>query len=122
GFRLQYTHPWYQIGVEPKVALGVNQYQAQVIAIDPVSFDTDTERDSTVFTAIGHLNVFAKLKITDHFRGYVAYNLFGLSGISRPHEQIRYDLDSNLDNNVHLRTDLGGFMFHGYSVGGEVNF
>jgi hypothetical protein len=122
GFRFEYTHPWFSLGAEPKVALGVNQYKAGVASDDPLSFSLLTTETSTVFQALGHLNVFAKMKITDHIRGYVAYNLLGVSGVSRPHEQIVYDLTSADENNIHVNTKLSGFMLQGYSVGGEVNF
>ncbi len=122
GGRFELLTKWFTIGLEPKIMLGVNQFAANVNASDPnigSSHDHDIEAR---FAPVGALDAYVHIPIQEHFRLYVAYNLIGTTNISRPQEQIDYNVTNGGQNDTHLALGNSGIMIQGYSVGCEFNF
>jgi hypothetical protein len=122
GSRFELLTKWFTLGVEPKIAFAVNQFAANINASDPTvgqSHDHDIEAR---FAPVGALDAYIKVPIQEHFRLYVAYNLLGTTNISRPQEQIDYDITNSGQNNTHLALGSSGILIQGYTVGCEFNF
>jgi len=125
GCRFEFVAQWLTIGVEPRVALGVNQFVSTVESSDP-NFGNSSDRISALrFTPVGALDVYAKIPIHDQVKLFVAYNLIGTGNISRPQEQIDYnvnEVNSVITNDIHLDLARSEFIVQGLTVGLEFNF
>ena len=122
GSRFELLTKWFTLGVEPKVAFAVNQFAANVNASDPTVGDSHDHDIDARFAPVGAIDAYIKVPIQEHFRLYVAYNLLGTANISRPQEQIDYDITTGGQNNTHLNLASSGIMIQGYTVGCEFNF
>jgi hypothetical protein len=128
GTRVEFIfNQWLTIGAEPKIAICANAFASDL----STQFDTSIGRssdhiDRTVIAPVGALDAYLKIPIHDQVRLYAAYNLIGTGNISRPQDQIAYDVHQNTDgsfsNITHLDIQHNAFLIQGYSVGVEVNF
>jgi hypothetical protein len=122
GCRFELMTQWFTIGMDPRVTFGVNQFAANINASDPnVGSDHDHDIEAR-FAPVGALDCYIKVPIQEHFRLYAAYNLLGTTNISRPQEQIDYNITTGGQNDTHLALGSSGIMIQGYSVGCEFNF
>lgn len=74
---------------------------------------------------MGALDVYTKIPIHDQVKLYFAYNLIGTGNISRPQQQVDYNVDevsSNFTNDFHLSLSHSEFIVQGFSAGLEFNF
>ncbi len=122
GCRGELLTQWFTIGVDPRVTFGVNQFAANVNSSDPTIGDSHDHDLEARFAPVGAVDAYIKIPIQEHFRLYAAYNLFGVANVSRPQEQIDYDVTSGLHNNIHLDLASSGIMVQGFSAGCEFNF
>lgn len=127
GIRLELVHQWFTVGFEPKVALGVNTYKANVMVDqlrsfgDPARF---TEVSGNEFSPIGAFALYGRLRVSSTFSLYAQYDLLVAGGIARPHNTIYY-------NDEGLSAPLPGIVaqkrfdrvtFEGISIGGELRW
>jgi hypothetical protein len=122
GCRLELLTQWFSIGVDPRVTFAVNQFAANVNASDPTVGDAHDHQIDARFAPVGAVDAFIKIPIHERFRLYAAYNLIGTTNISRPQEQIDYNVTTGGQNDTHLSLASAGIMIQGYSVGCEFNF
>src|SRR5262249_54684258 len=99
GARFELLTQWFTIGVDPRVTFGVNQFAANINASDPTVGSAHDHDIDARFAPVGALDAYIKIPIHERFRLYGAYNLFGTTNISRPQEQIDYDLTPGGQNN-----------------------
>ncbi len=122
GARVELLTQWFTIGVDPRITFGVNQFAANVNASDPTVGSSHDHDIDARFAPVGAVDAYIKIPIQERFRIYAAYNLFGTTNISRPQEQIDYDLTPGGQNNTHLNLASSGIMVQGFSAGCEFNF
>jgi len=126
GMRFELSSPWFTIGAEPKVMLGVNEAASGLNSFDSTVGASSDHLTYTRFAPLGWLDVYAKIPIHENIKIYIAYNLWGTVNISRPQEQIDYNLtqqpDGSFTNSSHLDPQRSTFMVQGYSIGAEFNF
>jgi hypothetical protein len=125
GVRFELVTQWFTIGADPRVMVGVNQFSASVQSIDPVLGNSGDTIDAARFTAVGALDVYAKIPIHDQARLFFAYNLMGTGNISRPQQQINYNVNESggvFTNDINLSPAHTDYIVQGFSVGMEFNF
>jgi len=127
GLRAELAHKWFNIGVEPKITLGLDTLEARVnterlrSAADPRV--TTTESD-TIFSPVGELGLFARANINDNLSFHFAYTWLWAFRITRPHENILYNDNGPLPTppGIVVDKELSDFIANGWSVGGEFRF
>jgi hypothetical protein len=126
GVRFELVTQWFTIGADPRVMVGVNQFAASVESTDPTLGNSGETLDAARFTAVGALDVYAKIPIHDQARIFVAYNLMGTGNLSRPQQQINYNINESsggvFTNDINLSPSHTDFIVQGISVGMEFNF
>jgi hypothetical protein len=125
GVRFELVTQWFTIGADPRVMVGVNQFSASVQSIDPVLGNSGDTLDAARFTAVGALDVYTKIPIHDQARLFFAYNLMGTGNLSRPQQQINYNVNESggvFTNDINLSPAHTDFIVQGFSVGMEFNF
>jgi hypothetical protein len=125
GFRLELVTQWFTIGADPRVMVGVNQFASSVDSFDPAIGSNSDYISSARFSALGAIDAYVKIPIHDQVKLFAAYNIFGTGNISRPQQQIDYNLNESggvFTNDIHLNLAHSDFMVQGFSVGLEFNF
>jgi hypothetical protein len=128
GLRLELATQWFTIGADPRFTFGINEFAASVASSDPTVGYSQDHQIETRWTPVGACDLYLKIPIQEHFRLYVAYNLIGIANVSRPQEQIDYNLTSSGSgngvgqNDTHLNLGSSGILIQGYEVGCEFNF
>jgi hypothetical protein len=105
--------------------VGVNQFASSVDSFDPAIGSNSDYISSARFTALGAIDAYIKIPIHDQVKLFAAYNIFGTGNISRPQQQIDYNLNESggvFTNDIHLNLAHSDFMVQGFSVGLEFNF
>ena len=126
GVRFELVTQWFTIGADPRLMVGVDQFVSSVYSSDPTIGNSGDRAALTRFTAVGALDVYTKIPIHDQVRLYVAYNLIGTGNISRPQQQIDYNVNESsggvFTNDIHLSPAHSEFIVQGFSAGLEFNF
>ena len=126
GMRFEWVDQWFTLGFEPKVAFGVNQYDATVrtdrlrSAGDPTVI---TSANGSRFAPVGDFSVYGKIHLRDNFSLFVSYQVMIASGISRPGDNIFYnDNGSTRPAAIVVDPSFRSMVWQGLTVGGEVKF
>lgn len=123
GFRTELVESWFRIGVEPRLMLGFNTFEAQVETTN-LRNDTDgtvfTKEHATRFAPGFDLNVYGRIRMNSHFWLTVGYDLMWLGRLTRADDNIFYnDLGAASPPDVRVRPQFQDVKIQGYSVGGE---
>ena len=126
GLRLEMVHRWMTVGFEPKVAFGVNNYDASVRTNHLRSFGdpaVQTSQRGSHFAPIGDFSVYGKLNLRDNFSLFGSYQIMVATGISRPGNNILYN-DNGSANPAAIVADPGfrQMVWQGFTIGGELRF
>ena len=126
GMRFEWVEHWFTLGFEPKVAFGVNQFDASVrterlrSSGDPAVLTTT---NGNHFAPIGDFSFYGKVHLRDNFSLFVSYQLMVAGGISRPADNIFYnDNGSAQPAAVVADPSFQRMVWQGLTVGGEVKF
>ena len=126
GVRGELVSRWLTLGIEPKLAAGINVYETSVITQalrspgDPLTKTTETGEE---FSVVGELNLYAKFHIRQNFAITVGYQATFMDQVARAHSSILYnDNGANADPAVVTKTSLKRFDFGGINVSGELRF
>ncbi|MFG0334425.1 MAG: BBP7 family outer membrane beta-barrel protein, partial [Maioricimonas sp. JB049] len=132
GFRSEFAHEHFTLGVEPKVTFGANYYQAEVMTNNlrnstfPVVVDDPATRssvDKTEFAPTFDLGVYGKLHLTDYFHLRVGYTFVWMGNIARADRVIYYnDLGTGNPPAVAARADTTDMWLQALTIGGEFRF
>ena len=118
---------WFTIGADPRVMVGVNQFASSVDSSDPtIGNSSDPIADDPLHGRRCHSTCMPRFPIHDQVKLYFAYNLIGTGNISRPQQQIDYNVNESsggvFTNDIHLSLAHSDFIVQGFSVGLEFNF
>lgn len=94
GIRTEVGDERLSFGLDTKLMLGVNSYEAEV-GVDDLLFvgdDNFTSIGTTDFTAGFDMVLDAKIKLVDHVTMTVGYNFMWFSAITRPKDNINYNV------------------------------
>jgi hypothetical protein len=126
GLRGELVSRWLTLGIEPKLAAGINVYETSVITQslrsqgDPL---TKTTAEGEAFMLVGELNLYARIHIRQNFTFTVGYQATFIDQVARPASSIFYnDNGSNADPAIVTNPSLELFDFGGINVSGELKF
>ncbi len=130
GFRSELVSQWVSFGAQPKIMMGVNSYRAAIQTqniLSPTDVNQRLEEKNTTFGIIGDLEVYSKIHVRPHFNLFVAYNLMWAGLLTRPAENIVYNVGGAVggagrQSDFQLDLNYSGAMFQGLSVGGELTY
>lgn len=126
GMRLEVVNRWLTVGFEPKVAFGVNTYDAMVRTDhlrSPGDPAVQTTESGSHFSPIGDFSFYGKLNLRDNFSLFGSYQIMVASGISRPANNIYYN-DNGSANPAAIVVDASfqRMVWQGFTIGGELRF
>lgn len=126
GMRFEFVSHWVTLGFEPKVAFGVNNYNATVRTDrlrSPADPTVQTSESGSYFAPIGDFSFYGKLHLRDNFSLFGGYQIMIASGISRPANNILYN-DNGSANPAGIVADAGfqNMVWSGWTIGGELRF
>ena len=126
GVRGELVSRWLTLGIEPKLAAGINVYETSVITQslrspgDPL---TRTTAKGDKLSLVGELNLYARLHIRQNFAITVGYQATFMDQVARPASSILYnDNGANADPAIVTNPSLERFDFGGINVSGELRF
>ncbi len=126
GFRAELLlHERVTLGVTPKLLVGFNRHkdtvftQQNLSATEPQITTQDTDSD---FAPGFDLSTSVRVKVSDHLSIFVSYQLYLLSQVSRPYENISYNEITPQMPNIILDAERQNMMVQGLTVGGELRF
>lgn len=130
GFRSEFAHQHFTLGVEPKLAVALNHYQATVNTFDlrdspydPVVDDGATKSIETqnLVAPYFDLNLYAKIHLTQSIHLRVGWNYTVFSNISRADDNIFYN-DNGIGNPpaVTARGEEESLGVSSFTLGGEI--
>lgn len=130
GFRSELVSKWVTFGAQPKLVLGVNSYKAAIQTqniLSPTDPNQVLEEKNTTFGILGDLEVYSKVHIRPHFNLFVAYNLMWAGLITRPAENIIYNVGGAVggagrQSDFQMDVNYSGALLQGLSVGGELTY
>jgi hypothetical protein len=126
GLRGELVSRWLTLGIEPKLAAGINIYETSVVtqalrsAGDP---SIRTTASGEEFSVVGELNLYAKFHIRQNFAITVGYQATFMDQVTRAHTAILYnDNGANADPAIVTNPSLEQFDFGGINISGELKF
>ena len=126
GTRVEYDHKWFSLGVEPRISLGLNDYEAQVTTIN-LRNATDgvfvTSEDDLTFAPVFDVSLYGKLHVTPYFSLHAGYNFTYLFQVTRPVDNVVYnDNGPAAPPGVVVDAETVDMHIQGLSIGGEFRF
>jgi len=129
GFRTEFVHQLFTLGIEPKAALGYNHYEARVSTnnlrtspYDPVVIDGLTESKETQNLVAPYLDfaMYAKVHVSQSLHIRVGWNYTMFTNMSRADDNIYYN-DNGIANPpaVRARAEEETLGVATFSLGGE---
>lgn len=126
GTSVEYNHKYFSLGVEPKISLGVNNYEASVTTSQLRSvFDptVTTEDDALIFAPVFDVAMYGQVHLTPYFSLHAGYNFTYLFRVTRPAENIVYnDNGPNAPPGVVVDSETQDMHIQGLTIGGEFRF
>lgn len=130
GMRAELRNKWFSLGAQPKFMLGLNSYRTTVSTSQVLSPDDPSQQlydKGTTLGLIGDLEVYSKVHFGDHLSCFVAYNLMWAGLITRPADNIVYNIRSATgglpaQSDFGLDVDFSGAILQGLSVGAQIEY
>jgi hypothetical protein len=126
GLRAEMVSRWLTLGIEPKLAAGVNVYETSVVTQalrSPGDPRTETTSTGNEFAVVGELNAYARIHIRQNFTISVGYQATFIDNVTRSHSSIFYnDNGATSDPGIVTRPSFELFDFGGLNVSGEIRF
>ncbi len=124
GFRAEFEHEHFSIGVTPKFMVGFNRHRDEVFSeqfFSATEARMTTQEEASEFAPGLDLAVHGKVHVNEHFSLFVSYQLFYMSNISRATEILVYDSIGTTPN-LRLNPTQQTTFVDGLTVGGEIRF
>jgi Putative beta barrel porin-7 (BBP7) len=130
GLRSELRSKWFALGVQPKVMMGLNSYKAELLTqgiLAPTEAERVLTEKSNTFGVIGDLEVYSKVRFSDRVSLRVGYNFLWSGMITRPADNIVYNIQSatgGLPATSAFLQDVkfSGAILQGLSIGGQVEW
>jgi hypothetical protein len=129
GLRTEFVHNFFTLGIEPKVALGVNHYEARVSTNNlrdspypPIVDDglTESKETQNIVAPYFDWSMYAKVHLSQSFHLRAGWNFTWFSNISRADDNIYYN-DNGIANPpaVRARAEEESLSVSTFSFGGD---
>jgi hypothetical protein len=126
GTRTEYNNKWFTLGVEPRVSLGMNSYQATVTTRNLRSLSDGlvrTQEDDLIVAPVFDLGMYGRVHVTPYFSLHAGYNYTYLFRVTRPHDNIYYnDNGPGAPPGIVVNADTQDMHIQGLTIGGEWRF
>ena len=130
GFRTEFVHQFFTLGVEPKAGLGLNRYEGTVRTVDlrdspflPIHDDgvvTSNIKKNT-FSGVFDLQLYAKVHLSESCRVRVGWSYMYMGNVARADSIIHYnDLGLNQPPAVVAKKDDQSIWVSTFTIGGEI--
>jgi hypothetical protein len=109
------------LGADTRFFIGINRTLNAVSTQQIYEVDEEPGREEetmTRFAPMMDLSLYARLRLTDHFRMQVGYELLFGAGFSRAFDNIRYN-SVGTESDIGLDSRRSNFYAHGLTIGGE---
>lgn len=130
GLRMEFAHEFVTLGVEPKVGLGINHYEASVQTVDlrdspfpPVVDDgvTNSRLSKDNAMATFDLQTYATVHVNHWFNLRVGWTYTWLGEIARANDVIFYnDLGTASPPAISTRAKSDNLWLSTFTIGGEI--
>lgn len=130
GLRAELRSKWFVLGAQPKVMMGLNSYRAELSTVQVLGPNDPSQslyEKNTTFGIVGDLEVYSRLNLGDHLSAFVAYNFLWTGLITRPADNIVYNIQSATggqpqQSDFGLDIDFSGAILQGISVGAQLEY
>lgn len=127
GLRASTDYWRFTLGAETKFFMGINRTLNNVNTQQIFDVDEERQRDQedlTHFAPMLDLTLSARLRMTERFSLFVAYDLLFGAGFSRAYDNIYYNAPASVNDPPDIRLDSkrSNFYAQGISIGGELFF
>lgn len=126
GTRTELNHKWFTLGVEPRISLGVNNYEAEVTTRNlrgPSDGLFRTQEDELIFAPVFDMTAYGRLHLSPYFSLHAGYNFTYLFRVTRPHDNIYYnDNGPSAPPGVVVNPETQDMHIQGLNIGGEFRF
>lgn len=130
GLRSELKNKWFAIGVQPKVMLGLNSYKAELLTqgiLTPDEAERVITNTNNTFGVLADLEVYSKLRLGSHLSLRVGYNFLWSGLITRPADNIVYNIQSatgGLPATSAFVQDVkfSGAILQGLSIGAQFEY
>lgn len=130
GFRTELRRKWFAVGATPKVMLGVNNYRAELGTVQVLNPNDPSQSlldKGTTFGVIGDIEVYSRVYLGEHFSAFVGYNFLWAGMITRPADDIVYNIQSAAagqpaQSAFDLDIGYSGAILQGLSIGGQIEY
>ncbi|MBM4074987.1 MAG: hypothetical protein FJ267_05015 [Planctomycetes bacterium] len=116
------------LGIEPKMMFGVNTYEARLHTervLNATEAVLNLEESKTTFGPIADLKLYSRFAMTQNFHLFASYNLLWAGLITRPFENIDYNLTTvgvATVNDFKLDVNTTDMVLQGLSFGAEFRY
>jgi len=124
GFRAEFVHENFSIGVTPKFMLGFNRHRDQVFSEQIFTATEErmtTQGEASEFSPGLDLAVHGKFHLNEHFSLFVSYQLLYMNNVSRATENLVFD-SIGTQPNIRLNQQTQSSFVEGLTIGGEYRF
>lgn len=126
GARFELPSKWITVGAQPSIMFGLNSYRSTLKTQQITDVDEVAHEDRIVKTTFGpvfDLQVYTHGHLTEHLSLFVAYNLMWAGSITRPGDNIVYNVTSSgSPSDFRQNIQFSDLLIQGVSVGGEVRW
>jgi hypothetical protein len=126
GLRMEFVHPRFALGVEPKIGIGLNEVQNRVVTerlrsqADPTVTSTD---QGDMISAVGEIALYGKLTVTEKLTVNFGYSFLFIDNVSRAHNSIFYNDNGPLaDAAIVARRSTELMYYQGINLGAEFRY
>jgi hypothetical protein len=126
GLRMEFVHPRFALGVEPKIGIGVNEVENTVVTerlrsqADPTITSTD---QGDMLSAVGEIALYGKLNVSEKLTLNFGYSFLFVDNVSRAHNSILYnDNGPQADAAIIARRSTELMYYQGINLGAEFRY
>lgn len=126
GLRMEFVHPRFALGIEPKIGVGINQIENNVTTERLRSQGDPTIRSSDEgeeISAVGEISFYARAAVTEHMTVNFGYSFLFVDQVSRGHNSIFYNDNGPLaDAAIVARQSAELMYYQGINLGAEFRY
>ncbi len=126
GFRFEFVHEWFTLGVEPLFTPALNIYRAQVDSTNIIDASGTTLTTSTRrvdLSAIFDITAYMRIRLSENAMLYAGYSYLFASHVQHSFDAVNYQHDPSARfTGPVVRKDLEELFLDGLVIGGEFRF
>ena len=126
GLRMEFVHPRFALGVEPKIGFGINEAENVVVSErlrsqgDPTITSTD---QASKLSTVGEIALYGKLIVTEKLTVNFGYSFLFVDNTSRAHNSIFYNDNGPLNDAAIVARQSTELMYYqGLNMGAEFRY